>query len=472
MATSTSPARRRVHIAWRSRAREPGVEHRDVVAEAGAEARDELRRERDLRHEHDDARSLARGGDGAQVDLGLAGAGHAVEEERGRARLAKRARDCVDGGRLRVGERGRGVARDGLGEERIGGRSFSSIATSPSSWRRLTEERAPGQRSSSRAIGSVPTARKCVTIEAARGPSRRLRLSSGVDVTAVTHCTFRAPTPFAFPRTASAPRVPRATSFSTGGSASSVPLRWARGSTARGPSGTRGGPRARRPRPRRPTRSASLSAAAPPRAPSGRRRRGASPERAGHARSRYDASGEPARHRVREGARERDRERDVREEQGDRAQRRGPKAATSAIASAMRSPSAMMASARPRRGGRVLALVATHRRRRHHVHGGRRKRRGVHFDRSPRGGRCERRGRNALALRRLRRLRAHSPRGGSPRDVTGGRRRRMRRHGGRERRHRSQPLPRAPLLEDLRAEAIDQPVAELEGLATSFASLM
>ena len=57
------------------------VQHRDGVAEAFDEAPDDLRGQRDLRHEHDRAASLLqRGRGGAQVDLGLAGAGDAVQQ--------------------------------------------------------------------------------------------------------------------------------------------------------------------------------------------------------------------------------------------------------------------------------------------------------------------------------------------------------------------------------------------------------
>ena len=61
---------------------EAGVEQRHLVAEAGPEAAGELRGQRDLGHQHQ--RPLAGGarrGDGPQVDLGLARAGDAVEQE-------------------------------------------------------------------------------------------------------------------------------------------------------------------------------------------------------------------------------------------------------------------------------------------------------------------------------------------------------------------------------------------------------
>jgi hypothetical protein len=72
----TSPARRRRHRREALARRQRAVQHRDVLAEAGAEARRELRRERDLGDEHE--RALPRRprlGDDAQVDLRLARAG-------------------------------------------------------------------------------------------------------------------------------------------------------------------------------------------------------------------------------------------------------------------------------------------------------------------------------------------------------------------------------------------------------------
>ena len=58
------------------------MQERDAVAEAGAEAGDRLRREADLRHEHDRAPALGeRPLDGREVDLGLARAGDAVQEQ-------------------------------------------------------------------------------------------------------------------------------------------------------------------------------------------------------------------------------------------------------------------------------------------------------------------------------------------------------------------------------------------------------
>ena len=61
---------------------QPRVEHRDPVAEARLEPRHRLRREPDLRHEHDHAAApLERRLGGGQVHLGLARAGDAVEEK-------------------------------------------------------------------------------------------------------------------------------------------------------------------------------------------------------------------------------------------------------------------------------------------------------------------------------------------------------------------------------------------------------
>ena len=104
--------------------RQPGVQDRDEVAEPRAKPRGELRRQRDLGHQHQrGAPGGERGRDHPQVDLGLAAAGHAVQEERrerpalglrvgtrpiaGGRRPAERGEDLVDRTRLLVGERGR-----------------------------------------------------------------------------------------------------------------------------------------------------------------------------------------------------------------------------------------------------------------------------------------------------------------------------------------------------------------------------
>ena len=94
------------------------MEHRDVVAEAGAEAGHELRRERDLRHEHERAPAcFAARGDGAQVHLGLARAGDAVQEKTLGSPLGERRFDGAGRFDLRlVQDRGL-VSRDCLGEE-------------------------------------------------------------------------------------------------------------------------------------------------------------------------------------------------------------------------------------------------------------------------------------------------------------------------------------------------------------------
>ena len=62
---------------------ERGVQQRDGVAEAGGEPRHGLRRQRDLGHEHDHALvALERPGRRAEIDLGLARTGHAVQQPR------------------------------------------------------------------------------------------------------------------------------------------------------------------------------------------------------------------------------------------------------------------------------------------------------------------------------------------------------------------------------------------------------
>jgi hypothetical protein len=79
------------------------MQHHDAGAEAAPEALHQLRRQGDLRHQN---QRLAAGGDGrgndAQVHLGLAAAGDAVQQVRGK--LPREARG-VHHHRLRVGQR-------------------------------------------------------------------------------------------------------------------------------------------------------------------------------------------------------------------------------------------------------------------------------------------------------------------------------------------------------------------------------
>jgi hypothetical protein len=79
--------------------RQRGVQHAHALAEARSERRDHLVRQRNLGHEHERLPARAAAGLGAfQVHLGLAAAGHAVQQE---AR--------VRAGAQRVGHRGDGV---------------------------------------------------------------------------------------------------------------------------------------------------------------------------------------------------------------------------------------------------------------------------------------------------------------------------------------------------------------------------
>ena len=87
--------------------REPRVQERDRVAEAGAETAQRLRRQRDLRHQHD-RRPPARDRRGArsQVDLGLAAAGLAVEQEMAAPLLVEGLLDPPERGPLRLRQLG------------------------------------------------------------------------------------------------------------------------------------------------------------------------------------------------------------------------------------------------------------------------------------------------------------------------------------------------------------------------------
>jgi hypothetical protein len=71
------------------------VEDGNLLPEAGPEAAQRLRREGDLRHEDDRVEpACERLGAGAQVDLGLAAPGGAVEEQR--AALPEHADDALE----------------------------------------------------------------------------------------------------------------------------------------------------------------------------------------------------------------------------------------------------------------------------------------------------------------------------------------------------------------------------------------
>ncbi len=72
-----------------------------VTAEAGAEAPHQLRSQGDFRHQHQGlAPPLQAGGDGPQVDLGLACAGDAVEQEGGEGCPLQGRQQLAEGGRL------------------------------------------------------------------------------------------------------------------------------------------------------------------------------------------------------------------------------------------------------------------------------------------------------------------------------------------------------------------------------------
>ena len=194
------------------------MEDGDVVAEARAEAGDELRGERDLGHEHDrPARRLARRGDGAQVHLGLAAPGHAVQEEGHRAGVAEGAGDGLDGRGLRAASRRAARRASRFGEQRVAGRGAILDATRPSSASFFTAARAFPQRASSCAVGSAPVARRCASIAAAWPRSAPGLLDARAS--AATHCTVARADARDSLEEARAPSSSRAVSRSTGGSA-------------------------------------------------------------------------------------------------------------------------------------------------------------------------------------------------------------------------------------------------------------
>ena len=92
------------------------MEDRDLLAEAGAEAADRLRRQADLRDEHDRAHPpLQRGIARLEVHLGLAASGRAVQKQIGAEPLVHRADDPSHGRLLRLAER----RRFGLAAQRL-----------------------------------------------------------------------------------------------------------------------------------------------------------------------------------------------------------------------------------------------------------------------------------------------------------------------------------------------------------------
>ena len=123
--------------------RQRAVQHRDVVAEAGPEARRQLRRQRDLGHQHQRAPPRrARRRDDAQVDLGLARAGDPLKQEAGEA-ARQRGDQRVDGVRLRRHQRDPCAAR-------AAARASGARATAP-----VLDARQPGrdQRAQRRPLG-------------------------------------------------------------------------------------------------------------------------------------------------------------------------------------------------------------------------------------------------------------------------------------------------------------------------------
>ena len=146
------------------------VQHGDAVAEARGEARERLRRERDLRDEHDRAaatreRLLA----GAQVDLGLAAAGRAVEQEVAAASV-ERLDDPRARGPLRLRRLGRRARR-----HRAATRARPATASRRAACARAARRaRACGRRSSRSTRRSRARGRRAPAA-AARRPPRRPR---------------------------------------------------------------------------------------------------------------------------------------------------------------------------------------------------------------------------------------------------------------------------------------------------------
>jgi hypothetical protein len=118
------------------------MEDRDPLAEPSAKAPDRLRRERDLRHEHDRPQpSLERSRTRLQVDLGLPATGGAVEQEMAAAGVERRD-DALDGGRLRLRQRG----RRRLARQRLASLGRRRLLLSPLARLRSDERERPRRR--------------------------------------------------------------------------------------------------------------------------------------------------------------------------------------------------------------------------------------------------------------------------------------------------------------------------------------
>ena len=153
-----APSRRRSHSAVRSRGPETAVQDGEAVAEARAEAPDELVRERDLGNEHERLAALREGAvDRAQVHLGLSAARDAVEQEGLRlARVDARA-DRFARRRLLRGERGR--ERVAVGKLALGRAPCFPLALRGLAHRELYEAFA-GERCQRRAVDAGAAQRR------------------------------------------------------------------------------------------------------------------------------------------------------------------------------------------------------------------------------------------------------------------------------------------------------------------------
>ena len=186
-------------------------------------------------------------GDGAQVHLGLAGAGDAVEEERRRrARRASALGDGVDGRRLR--RRGVVRARRARPARRRTDRPAPRAprpSRAPASASRFTAARALLQRSSSCATGAAPTR---AGAPGSPPPARGARPASSTRDVGATHCTRRAPTPRRLAEERRRRPAPAPSRGRPAAARGARPRRWARSSRSRGRAGRRAGPRAPRAR--------------------------------------------------------------------------------------------------------------------------------------------------------------------------------------------------------------------------------
>ena len=203
--TRASPLAMRSRSSRRSASVSPEWMQRDARAEAGAEAPDRLRRQRDLRHEHDRAEAaLERRAARLEVHLGLAAARRAVEQEVPAAAGVERADDGLESALPASPRAAPARARPRAPRARPAARARRAASAAPE---RRARARAPASSRSSRR----PRAR--ARRAAAAAPRRRARpRATSTPAGASTPSSTTSPRRFALPKRTSTTEPTRTSS--------------------------------------------------------------------------------------------------------------------------------------------------------------------------------------------------------------------------------------------------------------------